>query len=118
MAISVATSTFGDADCHALTRDGLLLHHERDEPALRPVRLDLPEDVGALELLVQCARPAETGRERIGVRPDVVPAQRVADLEPQRVARAEPTWHDTALDHSIPQLSRILVHAHQLAAVL
>src|SRR5215831_15759479 len=57
-------------DGHALPRHGLLLHHERDELALRPFRLDLPELVRARELLVERAGPSETRRDRVRVRRD------------------------------------------------
>ena len=59
-----------------------------------------------VELLVERAGPAEARGDRVGVRPDVVAVQRVADLEPQRVARAEPARDDAAREHRVPELRR------------
>ena len=105
-------------DRHAVARDRLVLHHERDEPALGTVLLHAAEDVDALELLVERARPAEAGRDRVGVGPDVVAVQRVADLEAQRVARAEPARDDAAREHGVPERDGVVGHAQELAAVL
>ena len=44
--------------------------------------------------------------------------QRVADLEPQRVARAEPARHGAARDDRVPELDGVLGRAHQLDAGL
>ena len=55
-----------------------------------PSLLDPAQRLDAGELGVERARPAEPGGDRVGLGRDVVPVQRVADLEPQRVARAEP----------------------------
>ncbi len=103
---------------HAVPRDRLVLHDERDEAALRPFFLHAAEDVDALELLVERARPAEAGRDRVGVGADVVAVKRVADLEAQRVARAEPARDDAAREHRVPELAGVLGHAHELAPVL
>ena len=54
-----------------------------------PSSLIAAQLVDAGELLVERARPAEPGGDRVRLRRDVVAVQRVADLEPQRVARAE-----------------------------
>ena len=105
-------------DRHALPGNRLVLHHEGDEPALGAVGLHAAEDVDALELLVERARPPEAGRDRVGVRADVVAVQRVADLEAQRVAGAEPARDGAALEHGVPQPDRVLAHAEQLATVL
>ena len=105
-------------DRHALPGNRLLLHHEGDEPALGAVRLDAAEDVDALELLVERARPPEAGGDGVGVRPDVVAVQRIADLEAQRVARAEPARDGAALEHGVPEPDGVLAHAEELAAVL
>ena len=44
--------------------------------------------------------------------------QRVADLEPQRVARAEAGRDDPAREHRVPELHGVLGLAHQLDALL
>src|SRR5438874_1325032 len=105
-------------DRHPLPGNRLLLHHEGDEPALGAVGLDAAEDVDTLELLLERARPPEAGGDRVGVRPDVVAVQGVADLEAQRVAGAEPARDDAALEHCVPEPDGVLAHAEQLAAVL
>src|SRR5204862_2766153 len=55
------------------------------------------------EVLLERADPAETRGDRVGVGTDVVPVKRVADLEPQRVARPEPAWNRATLEHAVPQ---------------
>src|SRR5207247_4779182 len=87
---------------HPLTRDRLLGHAERDQLALRSLGLDPAKLVGTSELLVELADPAEAGRDRVGVGPDVVSVQRVADLEPKRVARAEAARHRAPPDDRVP----------------
>jgi hypothetical protein len=82
------------------------------------VLLDAPQLGRAGELLPERARPAEAGRDRIGRLGDVVAVQRVAGLEPQRVARAEPARDDAACEHRVPQHTGVFGHAEQLAAVL
>ena len=105
-------------DRHALPRDGPLLHHEGDEPALGPFVLDPAQLLDAGEVLVERAHPAEPGGDRVRVRSDVVAVQRVADLEPETVARAEPARRDAALEHRIPELAGLVGHRHQLDALL
>ena len=83
-----------------------------------PRLLDPAQLVGAGEVLVERARPAEPGRDRVGLGRDVVAVQRVADLEPQRVARAEPARHGAARDDGVPERDGVLGRAHQLAAAL
>src|SRR5207237_8627553 len=106
------------SDRHALPRDRLLLHHEGDETPLRPLGPDAPEDVYALEFLVQRTRPAEAGGDRVGVGPDVVAMERVTDLETERVALAEAARDGASLEHGVPEPDGVLAHAQQLAAVL
>src|SRR5439155_5953422 len=53
-------------DGHAVPRDCLLLHHERDELPLRAVLLDPPQRGDSGELLAERACPAEAGRDRVG----------------------------------------------------
>ena len=56
-------------DRHALPRDRLLLHHERDELRARARRsLIAAQRLDAGELLVERAGPAEPGRDRVGAR--------------------------------------------------
>ena len=62
--------------------------------------------------------PAEAARDRVPLRADVVAVQRVADLEPQRVARAEAAGHDAAREDRVPERRRVLGHARQLDALL
>ncbi len=54
------------------------------------------------------------GGDRVGVRPDVVAVQRVADLEPQRVPRAEAAGRGAALEDGVPERGGVLGHRHQL----
>ena len=99
-------------------RNRLLLHHERDELPLRSRLLDPAELLDAGEVLVERARPAQAGRDRVRLRRDVVAVQRVADLEPERVARAEAARGGAARDDGVPELRPVLGRAHQLAAAL
>src|SRR5579862_1597361 len=105
-------------DRHVLTRNGLLGHDERDEPLFRPACLDLPEPLDAGELRVERARPAEAGRDRIPLRSDVVAVERIADLEPQRVARPEPAGRDAAFEDRVPETDGVVLHACELDAFL
>ena len=105
-------------DRHPLTRDRLLGHPEGDELALRAARLDLAQRPGADEVGVERADPAEAARDRVPLRPDVVAVQRVADLEPQRVARAEAARRDAAGEDRVPQRRRVLGHAGELDPLL
>ena len=50
------------------------------------------------EFLVERADPGEPGRDRVSLGRDVVAVQRVADLEPQRVARSEAARRGAAFD--------------------
>src|SRR5439155_27268543 len=72
----------------------------------------------ARELLIERADPAEPGRDRVRVRPDVVAVQGVADLEPQRVPRTEPARHRAALEHAIPELRALVRLDQKLASAL
>src|SRR5262245_48314519 len=101
-------------DRHPLARDGLLLHHESDEPPRRPGLLHAAQRLRAREILVESASPAEAGGDRVRVRADVVSVQRVADLEPERVARAQPTWPRASLEHAVPERARLIGHDEQL----
>src|SRR4051812_9321105 len=76
-------------DTHALSRDRLLGHPKRHELLLGAVLLDLAEPLGPGEAGVESARPGKTRGDGVPVRADVVPVERVAHLEPKRVARAE-----------------------------
>src|SRR5204863_923517 len=105
-------------DPQPLAGNRALLHHERDEPSLRAGLLDAADHVGAGEVLSERAGPAEAGGDRIGLRSDVVPVQREARLEAQRVAGAETACDDAAREDGIPERARVLGHAEQLAAVL
>ena len=77
---------------------------------LRPgaARLD------AGEVLLERADPAESGRDRVGLRADVVSVQRVADLEAQGVARSQSAGPRSALEHRIPERGRLVRHHEQL----
>ena len=55
------------------------------------------------ELLVERAGPAEAGRDRVRVGRDVVAVQRVADLEAERVAGAEPARRRAAAERPHPR---------------
>src|SRR5262249_53297370 len=77
-------------DRHSLTWDRLLGHDERDELLLGAVALDASQLVGTREVLVERARPAEAGRDRVRLARDVVAMNRVTALEAHRVAGAEP----------------------------
>src|SRR5690349_25007785 len=80
-------------DGHALARDRLLRHHERRELPLRAARRELAQLVRTGELLLEGTAPREAGGDGVRLGRDVVPVQRVADLEAQRVARAEAAGH-------------------------
>src|SRR5437762_336361 len=105
-------------DRHPLARDRLLAHHERDELPLRALRLDAAQLVRAGEVRVERARPPQACGDRVRLGRDVVPVQRVADLEAQRVARAEPARLRTARDDRVPQRDGILGGTHELDALL
>ena len=83
-----------------------------------PSLLDPAQLLDPGEVRVERADPAEAGRDRVRVRADVVAVQRVADLEAQRVPRAEPARLRSALDHRVPESRRVLGHDHQLDALL
>ena len=74
--------------------------------------------VDAGELLVERARPAEPRLDRRSLRRDVVSVERVADLEPKRVARAETAREDAALEDRVPEARRVVGVAAELAAAL
>ena len=105
-------------DRHPLAGDPRVLHDERGELARGPFGLDPAQLVGAGEVLVERADPAQARGDRVGLRADVVPVQRVADLEAQRVAGAEARGLRAALEHGVPERNGILVHHHQLDAGL
>src|SRR4051812_24465779 len=90
-------------DRHSLTRDRLLRHPERDELPLGPALLDLAQLLDAGEVRPERADPAEAARDRVPLRSDVVPVERVADLEPERVAGAEAAGHDAAGKNRVPE---------------
>ena len=76
------------------------------------------ELLDAGEVLVERARPGETRFDRRAVRTDVVAVQRVARLEPERVARAEAAGRDAALEDRVPEPHGIVGRAAELAAAL
>src|SRR5581483_21017 len=59
--------------------------------------------LGAREVAVERARPAEAGGDRVRVGRDVVAVQRVADLEAEGVAGAEAAGHGARREHRLPQ---------------
>ena len=105
-------------DAHPLARDARVLHDERDELLRRPFGLDPAQFLDPRELGVERAHPAEPGRDRVRVWPDVVAVQRVADLEPQGVPRSEAARPGAALDDRVPEGDGVLGHDHQLDAFL
>ena len=105
-------------DRHALARHGALLHDERDELARRPFRLDAAKLLDPGELRLERARPPEPRGDRIGLGRDVVAVQRVADLEPQRVARAEAAGRRAAREDGIPERGRLVLCAAELDSLL
>jgi hypothetical protein len=70
--------------------------------------LDPAHFLDPVKLRVERAHPSRPGRDRVGVGADVVPVQRVADLEPQRVARTEAARRGAALDDRVPERDRVL----------
>ena len=80
--------------------------------------LDPPELLDPGEVRVERARPAEPGGDRVGLLRDVVAVQRVADLEPKRVARAEPARDGAAREHGVPERRRVVLGTAQLDAGL
>src|SRR5579862_5845186 len=105
-------------DRHPLPWDRLLGHDERDEPSLRPVLLDRAQALDAAELRVERARPTEPRRDRVPLRADVVAVEREADLQAQRVARAQPTRRDAAGEDRVPEPHGVVLHARELDAFL
>ena len=105
-------------DRHAGARHGLLVHHEGNELSLRSVRFRLAKYLGAAELLLEPATPAEPGRDRVGIRRDVLAVEREARLDPKRVARTEPARDGAALEHAVPERNRVLRHHEDLASLL
>src|SRR5581483_11597105 len=105
-------------DRHSLPGNRLLLHYESDEPARGAVFLDLAKRLRPGEVLVPRADPAEPGRDRVGIRTDVVSVERVADLQPERVASPETRRLRASLDDAVPQLARVVRRHHQLDAGL
>ena len=88
---------------------------ERDE---RLLRLDRAQRLGPDEARIELAAPAEAGLQRIAILGQVVAVEVEADLEPQRVARAEPGRHHASRRERIPD-GGCAVGAHeQLRAVL
>src|SRR5919204_214224 len=69
-------------------RDAALDHESRDTPAWSAL-FRRGDRVASEELLVELARPAEPGLDRVGRLVDVVAVEREARLEPQRVACPE-----------------------------
>ena len=90
-------------DLAARPRDRALEHAERDEAPCGTGRARLPQHVRAGELLVARAHPAEPGLDRVRVGPDVVAVQRIADLEPQGVPRAEPARQRAGSGQRVPE---------------
>ena len=84
----------------------LVLHDEGDELARRPLGLDPAQLLDPGELLVERADPAEAGGDRVRLRADVVAVQRVADLEPERVAGAEAARRRAAREDGVPERAR------------
>ena len=105
-------------DRHALARDGALLHDERDELARRALLLDPPQRLDAGEVGVERARPAETGGDRVRLGRDVVAVERVADLEPKRVARAEAARRHAAREDRVPERLGVVLRTAELDALL
>ena len=101
-------------DRHRLTWDGLLFHDEGDELPLGAGLLHAAKRLDACEVRLEGARPPEAGRDRVGRRRDVVPVQRVADLEAQRVSGAEAARRDATLENRVPQLGAVLGRAEEL----
>src|SRR5581483_5593602 len=89
-----------------------------DELALRPALADLAQALDAREGRLERADPAESARDRVPLRTDVVTVQRVAHLEPQRVARAEAARGDAAPEDRRPQRRRVVRHARELDPLL
>jgi len=74
-----------------VARHGAVGHLEADQLAARPRGAHLLDRVAADEVaLAGLDDPAESGLQGVRRLIDVVAVERVAHLEPQRVARAEP----------------------------
>ena len=105
-------------DWHALPRNRLLLHHERDELPLGPASLIARSSSTPLNSFPSAhVQPSPAEIASVSWR-DVVAVQRVADLEPERVSRAEAAGDGAAGDDRVPELDRVLRRAHQLDAEL
>ena len=79
---------------------------------------DTAQLVRPRELGVELARPAEPGRDRVRFGRDVVSVQRIADLEAERVARAEPAGYGAPCQHGVPERGGVLGGAGELDAEL
>ena len=80
--------------------------------------LDPTQRLDPGELGVEGARPTESCGDRVGLGGDVVPVQRVADLEPKRVAGAEAAGGGSAGENRVPERFRVLVCRAELDSCL
>src|SRR5438045_1880074 len=100
---------------HPLARDPPPRDAEGDEP-VEPAGLALrPQRRGAHELLaIERAHPAQTRLERRAALRQVVAVERIADLEPQRVARAEAGRCRAGSEELVPERPGLMGGDHDL----
>ena len=94
------------------------LHHEGDELLARAGLALGAHRLGADEARVLLARPAEAGLDRAARLREVVAVEVEADLEAQRVARAEAGGRRAAGDELVPDRRGVVGRDEQLDAVL
>src|SRR3954467_10316459 len=99
-------------------RDPGTSHGERDELLVRSGLADRADGLGADEPRVLLAAPAEAGLDRPALLHQVVAVEVEADLQAQRVARAEPGRRDALREQRVPDRGRVAGGEQQLDAVL
>src|SRR6266540_5697156 len=99
-------------------RDPGTREREGDELLGHALPLLLAHALDADELGRERARPAEPGLDRRPLGRKIVPVERVADLEPKRVARAEPGGYGAPADEALPDPRRIPGGEQELDAIL
>ena len=105
----------GGGDRVVLARDARAGEGERHE---RLGRGDRRQRLGADEARVELAAPAQSRLDRVAVLRQVVAVQVEADLQAQRVARAQAGRRHAALEQGVPDRGGAVGRQQQLAAVL
>ncbi len=96
----------------------LILDLEGDEDLGRALGASAGDRLGADEPGLLLAAPAEARFDRVALRTQLVAVQRITDLQPQRVAGAEPAGDDAGVQQLCPDRRRDLGVDQQLDPVL